>query len=425
VTGPLPARADVDGELALARAARLDGPPENADPAAGPSGDVDPRNFSIILGGPLFQLLRRAHMTGNGLELVRRRVLVIAAFAWLPLLLLTLLQGNALGGAASVPFLKDFEVHVRFLVAVPLLVVAELIVHLRLRPVAFEFLQRSLVPPEELPRFHAAIQAAMRLRNSMLAELVMIALVYALGVPVVWRELAALDVPTWYAQGSGFTWAGFWYAYVSVPMFQFLLLRWYFRIIVWTRFMWHVSRLKLRVSAMHADRMGGLGFLSGTVFAFVPLAMAHGAVVAGTIANRIFHLGTALYDARIEIALVVAFLLLIVLIPITFFAPQIAEVKRVGQRVYGRLAQRYVAEFEERWLPAGRPADDSPLGTGDIQSLADLSNSMETLRATRIVPITRQAVIALALATLLPIAPLLLTVIPAEELATRLLKLLV
>jgi hypothetical protein len=84
-----------------------------------------------------------------------------------------------------------------------------------------------------------------------------------------------------------------------------------------------------------------------------------------------------------------------------------------------------VAEFEQKWLPAGQPANESPLGTGDIQSLADLSNSLETVRSTRIVPITRQAVLALGIATLIPVSPLLLTVIPAEELAKHLLKLLV
>ena len=40
-----------------------------------------------------------------------------------------------------------------------------------------------------------------------------------------------------------------------------------------------------------------------------------------------------------------------------------------------------------------------------------------------LVPITRQAVMTLIVATLVPLAPLLLTAIPAEELARRLLKL--
>jgi hypothetical protein len=256
----------------------------------------------------------------------------------------------------------------------------------------------------------------------------MIVIVYALGIPLLWRTLAALDVATWYAHASGeggtrLTPAGLWYVYLSVPLFQFLLLRWYFRVFVWARFLWQVSRIPLQLSAMHADRMGGVGFLAATVFAFVPLAMAHGALVAGTVANRIFYLGAALADSAVEIAIVVGFLLVLTFGPIVVFAPQVAAAKRTALRIYGRLSQRYVGEFERKWLPDGVPAQESALGTGDIQSLADLSNSMETVRETRIVPITRDSVMALVVATLLPIAPLMLTVIPARDLAKQLLKL--
>ena len=390
---------------------------------------ADPREFSIILGGPLYQLLRRARVTDDALHLVRRRIVLIAAVAWLPLLVLASVAGDALGTAVPVPFLKDIEVHVRFLVAMPLLIAAELLVHLRLRPVANEFLVRGLVREGSAQRFDACLESAMRLRNSVLAELVMIGLVYGIGVPVVWRELSALNVASWYThvtpQGPELTPAGVWYAYVALPLFQFLLLRWYFRLVVWIRFLWQVSRIPLDVMAMHADRMGGLGFLSGTVFAFVPLAMAHGALAAGTIANRIFYLNAALMDSAVEIAIVVGFLLVLVLGPLVVFAPQVAAAKRTALRVYGRLSQRYAREFEDRWLPGGLPAAESPLGSGDIQSLADLSNSMETIKATRPVPITKESVTALVLATLLPISPLLLTIIPAAELAKHLLKLLI
>jgi len=391
----------------------------------GESGDA--ADFSIVLGGPLFQLLRRAHVSGNALELVRRRMAVIAALAWLPLLVLALAGGRAFGDAVAVPFLKDVEVHARFLVALPLLIVAEFVVHVRMRTIASEFVVRGLVAPGALERFRDAVRAAVRLRNSVAAEVAMVVIVYALGIPVLWREVAALDVATWYADPSsgsaGLTAAGLWFVYVSVPLFQFLLLRWYFRLVVWMRFLWQVSRIPLDVSSMHADRMAGFGFLAGTAFAFVPLAMAHGALLAGVIANRVFYVGAALTDSKVEVALVVAFLLLLVFGPLTVFAQQASRAKRTALRVYGRLAQRYVTDFERTWLPGGLPAEASPLGSGDIQSLADLSNSLETVRSTRLVPITRQAVMTLVVATLLPLAPLLLTVIPAEELARRLLKL--
>ncbi len=400
-----------------------------AHPSASlPPLETEARDFSIILGGPLFQLLRRAHITDDALHLVRKRMVVIALFAWLPLLVLSAVAGDAIGGDAAIPFLKDIQVHVRFLVAMPLLIVAELVVHLRLRPVAQEFIARKLVPEEAIERFHACLHSAMQLRNSIAAEVMMIVVIYAIGVPIVWRESSLMNVTTWYAtatdSGGGLKLAGIWYAYVSVPIFQFLMLRWYFRMLVWIRFLWQVSRIRLNISAMHADRVGGLGFVSQTVYAFVPLAMAHGAILCGTIANPIFYSGAKLADSRFLVAAVVGFLCVLVLAPLLVFAPQLAQAKRAALRTYGRLAQTYVRDFEAAWLPGGTPAATSPLGTGDIQSLADLSNSMEGLRAARVVPVTRDAVVMLVGATLLPVAPLLLTVLPAEEIAKQLLKML-
>jgi hypothetical protein len=354
---------------------------------------------------------------------------MIVTFAWVPLLILTIAAGDALGTTVAVPFLKDFETHIRFLVALPLLVVAELVVHLRMRPIAGEFVVRGLVQPEVEERFRACLASAIRLRNSVLAELLMIAVVYIFGVPVIWRELTALDESSWYVhattQGPQLTLAGLWYAYVGLPLFQFLLLRWYFRLLIWTRFLWQVSRIPLAVTAMHADRMGGLGFLAGIAFAFIPLAMAHGALLAGTIANRIFYLHETLADSAVTIGVVLVFLLLLVLGPLTVFAPQVANAQRTESRVYGRLAQRYAREFQSRWLPGGLPDGESPLGSADIQSLADLGNAYETIKGTRPLPITKQSVVSLVVATLIPIAPLLLTVVPAKELAKHLLKLVI
>src|SRR5215475_2155477 len=91
-------------------------------------------DFSLILGGPLYQLFCRAHLCGHVLELLRRRVLVICGVAWLPLLVFTILEGNAWGNATKLPFLMDIEAYARFLIGMPLLVVAELVVHERMRP---------------------------------------------------------------------------------------------------------------------------------------------------------------------------------------------------------------------------------------------------------------------------------------------------
>lgn len=392
--------------------------------------DISPgrQDFSLVLGGPLFQLLRRTHLAGDALELLRQRLLLIPLLAWLPLLVLSLIEGEALGGRAVVPFLLDIEVHVRFLVALPLLIVAELVVHQRMRFVVRQFLERNLIPQNALPRFEEAIASAFRMRNSVLAEVLLIAFVYVVGILLIWRHYLALSTDTWYAvptaEGLKLSITGAWYGYVSLPIYQFLLVRWYYRIFIWTRFLWQVSRIELSLIPTHPDRVGGLGFLANTAYAFMPLAVAHGAMLAGPIANRIFYLAAALPEWKVEIAVMVVFLLCLVLGPLLLFAPQLAQAKRTGNREYGALAERYVREFDAKWLRGGAPANEPLVGSGDIQSLADLVNSFEVVRTMQLAPITRDAFIRLVAATLIPVVPLLLTMMPFEELVGKLLGIL-
>jgi hypothetical protein len=393
---------------------------------AGRTPPSEPHDFSVILGGPLYQIVCRAHLSGDALELVRRRVVVISLFAWLPLLILSMLGGRAWGDAGRVSFLADIEVHARFLAALPLLIVAELMVHQRMRPVVRQFLERGVIADTSRARFDAALPSALRLRNSVVAEVLLIAFVYLIGVLYVWPHYIALDVATWYATpvdgGRRLSPAGWWFVYVSLPAFQFILFRWYFRIFIWVRFLWQVTRCELSLVPTHPDRAGGLGFLSSIVIAFAPLLAAHGALLAGFMANQIFFQGATLPSFKVELIVVVAFLLLVVLGPLLLFVPHLSKARRVGLREYGTLAQRYVREFDDKWLRGGATGGEPLVGSADIQSLADLSNSFEVIRSMSMVPFTRNTVLQLAVVTLLPVAPLLLTMISPEELLTQLLK---
>jgi hypothetical protein len=388
----------------------------------------DPQDFSLVLGGPVFQLLRRSHLTDDALGLTNQRIIVISLFCWLPLLVLSALEGNVLGGGAAVPFLLDVEVYTRFLLATPLLIGAELVVHQRMRFVVKQFLERRLIPENAMTRFDTAIASVFRLRNSVLAEVLLFVFVYVFGVLIVWRHYIAIDTATWYAtpsaEGAKFSLAGMWFGYLSLPIFQFLLCRWYFRIFIWTRFLWQVSRIDLSLVPTHPDRVGGLGFLSNTVYAFIPLLVAHGALLAGVLGNRIYHLGATLPSFMLEVVVLVIFLMCVVLGPLLVFAPQLAQAKRLGLREYGTLAERYVREFDAKWLRGGAAPDEPLVGSGDIQSLADLGNSFEVVRTTRIAPFTKETIIQLAAATVAPIAPLLLTMMPLEELLKKLLGIL-
>jgi hypothetical protein len=380
------------------------------------------QDFSLVLGGPLYQLLRRARLSDDVLELQRRRVIVLSALTWLPLLLLTAATGHLVGGV-QVPFLYDIEVHTKFLLALPLLVVAELTVHQRMRTVMATFHARELVPAVSRDRLEAAVASAFRLRNSVPVEVALLAFVYLVGITIVWRQYLSLDAATWYAtpapDGSTLTLAGAWYGYVSLPISQFLLCRWYFRVFIWARLLWRVSRIELQLVPTHPDRVGGLGFLSNTVFAFVPVILAHGVLLAGVLANQIFHAGAKLTDFRLEVLLLVIFLVLVVVGPLLAFAPQLARAKRAGLREYGNLAQRYSRAFDAKWVRGDEP-DDALLGTGDIQSLADLGNSFSVVKEMRLVPISKEAIFQLAVVAVAPIVPLLLTLMPLDELLRKL-----
>ena len=383
-------------------------------------------DFSLVVGGPLFQALRRAHLTGEGLQLVRRRVVALSALAWVPLLVLSAIDGNCWGHAVAVPFLRDIDAHARFLVALPLLVFAEIVVHQRTRPVVAQFVTLGLVGRGVRERFDAAVGNAMRLRNSLVAEILLLATVYGVGILVLWRYYFALGAPTWYATptagGRQLYLAGWWYFLVSVPLFQFLLLRWYFRIFIWARFLWQVSRLDLAYAPMHPDRLGGLGFLSRVGYACAPLLVAQGALLAGALANRIFFEGARLTDFRIEVFAFVTLVVVVVLAPLLVFVGPLSRARRAGLREYSHIAKRHLDEFEAKWVHGGAADGELLVGNPDVSSLTDMSSSFDVVRQMRIAPITRDLVVQLVVMTLLPIAPLTLTMISVEDLIGQFVK---
>jgi hypothetical protein len=379
-------------------------------------------DFSLVIGGPIFQLFRKAHLTGDHLELLHRRLLTITSIAWLPMLVLDLVASRP-GISGRLTFLHDVEVQARFLVALPVLILGELIAHSRLRPVVQRFVQRRIVKGEDLPRFEAAVESAVRLRNSIPVELVLLIAVYTLGLWL-WNSRFGIESPTWYANPGGrwnLTPAGWWYVLVSIPIVQFVLLRWYLRFFIWYRFLWRVSKLNLHLVPIHPDRCAGLAFLGKSAYAFGPILFAQGAMLAGLVASRVLYRGESLLSFKLQLGGFIVFFVLAVLGPLLMFTPRMAAAKRKGLADYAQVAQGYVDRFEEKWV-LNTPSSEEVLGSGDIQSLADLNNSYDVVRDMRPVPFGLDDMARLALATTAPLAPLLLTIFSPEELIMRLVK---
>jgi hypothetical protein len=382
-------------------------------------------DLSLVMGGPLYQAYLRCRLVRPPIELVTRRIIAFALITWVPLAILSAVEGRFTGGV-DIPFLENISAHVRFLLVLPLMIVAEVIVHRQITRSVKQFEGRGLVAPEDEPRFNEAVTGALRLRNSAVVEVMLIVLAITVGFWL-WKRHIAMHTDTWYAPGAGgapFTMAGYWLAFVSLPLFRFLMYRWHFRVFVWYRFLWKVSRIPLRLNALHPDRAGGLGFLDSTPFAFLPVLLAPTALLSAELGDRILHLGATLPQFQLDIVVVLISLLLLVYLPLMFFVTRLYDARWKGRRDYGGFAVQYVADFREKWIkgPAGQEKG-AELGSGDIQSLADLANSFQVADGMRVVPFSLKSVSCLGVLVLLPLAPLLFTMMPVNEMINRLIKL--
>ena len=220
------------------------------------------RKLSVIEGGPLDRLQLRLGLMKLQRPLIARRALVFSLVAWLPLLILSALQRTLLTNV-MIPFLYDPSAHIRFLLSVPVLIVAEVVIGPRIVAATSHFLTSGLIPEDRYRDFDTAIVDAIRLRDSTLAEGIILAITY-FGAFVSIRFLSA-TVSTWHSlvteSGHGFTFAGYWYALVALPIYQFLIYRWLWRTFIWCRFLRRVSKLDLQLIPTHPDQAAGLGFL--------------------------------------------------------------------------------------------------------------------------------------------------------------------
>ena len=398
-----------------------------ANPQA--SSPRDEPDFSLVLGGPLYQFYLRTRLARPPLELLTRRVVDISLICWLPLLLLAAVGGRFASGV-SIPFLQDVEVHVKFLFVLPLLIVAEVMVNLRISRIVAQFNERGIIAREDHARFDEIIASAMRLRNSALIEIFLIAAVVAFGFWM-WRgsltlTLSAITTSSWYAVDDGaglhLTAAGSYYALVSLSILRFIQLRWYFRLFIWYRFLWQVRKLPLKLNLYHPDRAGGLGFLSASLIAFSPIFVAQSASLAAVIFTRIRYAGDKLPGFTMEIVGVLLFFVIAGVLPLTFFTVQLESAARLAKIEFGVLSSRYVNAFRSKWVLGG--FHPGLLGTRDIQSLADLGNSYNVVSTISLLPVTQRALVRLTLLIASPLLPLLLTVIPLSEIVKRLLKMM-
>jgi hypothetical protein len=392
-----------------------------ADHAAGTLETID-----LVRDGASYRLAERL---GLAATTVQRRLLKVAALfavTWVPLLLLTMSSGHALGIEVQIPFLADPEVHARFLIVLPLLELAEVVVGISLIAQMNHLREMGIVPEREKRGFDAARSEAKSLRSSAWAEGLI--LVFSYGMSVVLRLWMGFSEggSSWERTGVVITPAGWWLMLISLPILYFFLLRWVWIFLVWARFLYRVSRLDLELTPTHPDRAAGLGFLGWGLAGFATILMAVATVFSAAFAQQILHHGQSLNSLKYHVIVFVVVALLVLHCPLLAFSGRLARCRFKGLLEFGTLAWRHDRAFDARWLrnPTAA-AGERILGSADIQSLAAIGTCYEHIDRMRLVPFDTKAFAVLLLAAGLPMLPLVGTAVPLKEIFMKLGELLI
>ncbi|HKD48190.1 MAG TPA: hypothetical protein VKB67_10935 [Rhizomicrobium sp.] len=335
-----------------------------------------------------------------------RYAMLTALLGWFPLAILTALQSLVVKDGSFASFITDYGVLARSLISAPLLVLGEDITARHLSILARYFRDAGPVREKDQPRFREIVQSTRRLRDSRVTELAMVAI--ALGIAVGESDMPLNLMPAWHhLRGGGSSTAGLWHQFVSLPILLFLLLGWFWRLILWARFLFKVSRLDLRLIPSHPDGAAGLKFvgLSLESLSMGPAAMA--TILAGTIANRVLHMGEGILSFRHPVIEFIVAMLVLVAGPVLFFTPKLMDAMHHGTLKYGAIARAVGQQWEQRWLDD--EAASHALHTADFISTNSLYTLVGRVYTMRIVPMEIRNLAVVVLASVVPFIPAALT----------------
>jgi hypothetical protein len=378
--------------------------------------DRSPSRPSLVRGGPSYRLARSLGLDPPTMARRFLKIVLLVLLTWVPLVLLSFLEGER----AAIPLLHDPVIYSRFLLVVPLLELAQVVVETSLAVQMRHFLDSGLVPERMRPRFESAQAAVIRLRGSVVAEVVIAALsiMMSVGSRVVVR--LGMGDSSWERMGTTITTAGWWYTLVSLPVLFFLLLRWAWIFLLWAGFLFRVSRLDLELTPTHPDRAGGLGFLGWGLAGFAIVLLAVSAVLSGSLAGEILFRGSSLDRLKYHVIVFVALAIVILHAPLLAFTGRLARCRFQALLDFGTLIGCHDRAFDEKWVKPQGTNRSGLLGSPDVRSLAGLAMAYEHVERMQLIPFDKKALLVLVVAALIPIIPLLGTAIPLAEILAKL-----
>jgi hypothetical protein len=385
---------------------------------------MPPATISIAAGGLVFRVLRKVGVTSA--EAVRpfRGVPLLLLVTWLPLAVLTLLDGTFMGTAVEVPFLRDTSIQARLLVSLPLLLIAESLVWRLVRETLQHIRDERLLPEAELPAFDARVERMVRERDWWPVELLIIvgtvAMMWMSKDSIVAQRMGAHA--SWIGAVGALSRAGWWFFLVSGVVVNVFGIRWIWWSFIWTRFLLGFLRPRLVVRPGHPDLHGGLAFLTVVQAGFAPVFASLAATVAGQLGFELLHRNATLDGVRLPVAMVLLLAALVMFLPLLLFAGRIAPCKRRAMMQYDALGHQLVAGFERKWLGDAR-TEEPLLGSGDPSTYTDFVAVHSSLRQMRFAPLDIRRAMPALLLVALPFLPLLFTEMSLRDILLRMLKL--
>lgn len=382
----------------------------------------------LFNGGPPTRIYGWLRLHSSAEKRVWGLAIGAALMSWLPLAVLAAAQGDLIGSLGPGPFLRDIAVHARYLIAVPLLIAATPACVSTLGMLAQHFMDSGLVVDVDHERYDAATSSTRRLRDAVAMEIAVIVAAYAI-VAATFYSVDLAHLPAWYMAGhgsaTGLSGAGWWHVLVSLPLLLILVLGWLWRMFLWARFLWLISRLNLRLLPAHPDRAAGLRFVGYSVNAQAPFAVALSVIAAGMIANRLVHDSAALLSYKYVVIGLAVFVVVLVVAPLLVFGGKLIATWERGVLEYGALANRVGREFERHWIESRGDFADNPLHSRLSLAAMNMCTLSSNVYAMRFIPVDTRSVILLVAMTLLPFLPVVLMVLPLDVVIKDLAKFLI
>lgn len=353
-------------------------------------------------GGPLRRVEARCHLTRP-----LAQILAALAIAWLPIMVLGFITESTT--QQRVWLLRDQVMHVRMLVAMPILLFLDRVFPLACSHAIAQLTQNGFVKDADQPRFARLLGRTKQLSEWALPEIVLAVTALVLGVATLTIG-GSLRGGRWLLPDVSL--ANWWYALVGLPLFEFLLFRSLWRWAIWVRALVGISRLDLDLDATHPDRRGGISFLRRPSIAYCAMLLfAASTVLSAGWADRFQFVTLTSFIPLLLVLAVVGIVLAFG--PLLVFATKLQRTRLAAHDALSGLAVRNGRWFRERWLPT---AGGEALASSDVQSLAAIASTYrDTVQQIRIVPFDKKDLLLVLAATLAPVLPSMIVRIPHAE----------